>query len=627
MNLFKTAFSVLAIVAGLSAMAAPADPPVKDPKAEPAKKIWRPNYWYIGLEGFTPMIFDDLYSITNEGKAAFGPGAQLKAGYQFSPVFSLEASFGLGYNRALPNAFQSPFWLGMRDAYTYYPYTLIDGTTYYIPFEEPDGELLVGEQGQNFEKVTLEGTPFPDIESRIFFWRGSINAAFNLTRLFYAGDYTEKVVELWLRPGAYLSKFTSKVYNTTSGEIAAVEINSPVTWGFGGDAALRFNVTKRFSIDLTNRVIWQRDHAVDGIISAKQAYDTYMWEPSIGLVYKFRGWDRPDEPGPVPAPPVVPVLTPRDLLGLDYWYPEVPAPEAPKVLKHSRDVFLTFLLNKTYLVPDLHDNPRELAIIRKEVKEYINNPAYNIKSIFVEGFASPEGPYDNNLRLGQGRAQTILNYIASLSQGVTRDKIRIGRTTENWSGLRDTLQANPSLPGAKAVLALLDREPDTEIVKQQIKKIDGYKYLLENVYPRLRRSTYTIEYETKVVAGKSAMEKYRLDPRSLTVAELYSVIAELGFTTREAEEPIKLLHELFPSHPLTMGYDGVTALDRDDFDTAISLLSAIPAPTPEVLNALGVAYAYKGRNDEAREALSKAAAGSEYARTNLRTLLRIIDRK
>ena len=579
------------------------------PTAKPMR-VYKPNYWYVGAEFFSPMIYDDLYSWTRGSKFNLGKGVQLKGGYQFSSVFGLELNVGVGQNYMNSSAFQKDYVLGIYDAYTYYPYTLIDGTHYK---RYPN---LVGEQGNNPKGVQVEGVPFSQIRSRARFIQTSLNATVNLTRLFYNHRYTEKPVELWLKPGVYLSRFRSQVYNTATGKAIAPRVNRSLTWGAGGDLSVRFNLSSHWALDLTNRLIWERDHSIDGVLNAKRAYDSYVWEPAVGLVYKFR------HRGEAPAMPMpVPTVEPKHLLDLAYWYPEEVSTPPTKERSHSAAVYLTYILNKTFISPELHNNPSELARLEKEMNLYLTNPDYKVRSIRVEGFASPEGPYDNNMRLAEGRARSIIDYIVSHT-GADRGLFTVGRMNENWDGLRDTLQKDASIPGRDKFLELIDGTKDTEVLKARIKRIPEYKTLLANVYPHLRLSSYTVDYEVRTFKGGQAKELIRTNPTMLSAEEMYSVACHYGLGTLEAEEAIAVLYKYYPNADIARSYRGVRLLQEGDYAGAIRELSAVQAPTAGTLNALGVAHAYQGNVAEAKRLLSQATSGSVDARSNLLKLTR-----
>ncbi len=571
-------------------------------------KNYRSNYWFVGAEVMSPLTFGTLYSLTNQGNLHLGLGAQLSGGYQFSSVFGLQAAFGAGKSSAFANDFQRNFYLGQHDAYTYYPYTMIDGTVYHFPVTNKEGKTLIGEQGNNPQQVQLAATPFPQIKSNISFWQASVNANINLTRLFFASVYEEKPVELWLRPGAYLSSYTAKVVHRETGKVVAPKVNNTLTIGLGGDVAVRFNLSPRWAIDVNNRFIWQHDRSIDGVQSIRRAYDSYVWQPAVGVVYKFRkaAPEMAYVPVPAPAPvqpqkPVVNPLTPELAARLLIGLPErITLPEA-KPRNYSASIALTYPLNKTYIVRNLHNNAAELARVDNELRTITANKDYRVRNIRVEGFASPEGPLDNNFRLSTGRAQSIIDYLVQRNPRLDRSQFQLGRVTENWDGLRDTLTKNPNLPSANEVLALLKRQPDTEIVKQEIKRIAGYPELLKNVYPYLRKSSYTVQFDVRAYALPEAKEKMKTNPENVGAEEMYAVALDYGFTTTEGKAALATLQQVHPDAPLAKLCRAHLMLENKQNEEALRLLQSFKLNDGAYYNLLGVALARNGQWEAARQ--------------------------
>lgn len=136
-----SAENVVALSNNSKAATASTDPTETRHESRPQ---YRSNYWFVGAEVMSPLTFGTLYSWTNEGNLHLGLGAQLSGGYQFTSVFGLQAAFGAGRSHAFSNNFQRNFYLGQHDAYTYYPYTMIDGTVYHFPTNSRDGKTLIG---------------------------------------------------------------------------------------------------------------------------------------------------------------------------------------------------------------------------------------------------------------------------------------------------------------------------------------------------------------------------------------------------------------------------------------------------------------------------------------------------
>ena len=372
------------------------------------------RFWYLGAKFFSPMYFNNLSSLPASDKALLGYGGMLNVGYQFSPLFSLDLNVGYGENKLRPSAYQYNFQLGRKDAFTYYPYTLVDGDEYFYPYRNNDGEMLIGYRGKRLENEA-DAFPFSGLESRVNHWQVGLNLGVNLTRLFYVNRYTEKPVELWVKPGVYLSSFNAKLVDRATGNEVAPAEHQDFTFGLGGDVALRFNVHPSWAIELGNNVVWQHNRSIDGIASAKIGYDAFVWEPSLGVVYKI---GRKPKAQPVPPPVVIPATPlepakPIQPSPVDLEYGPQLSIELPvkKQRSHTLAIRLTYPLNKTNIVPNLHKNAQELARINNDIAELKAHADYKVTGIRIEGFASPEGPYDNNMRLAEGRARAIMEYV------------------------------------------------------------------------------------------------------------------------------------------------------------------------------------------------------------------------
>ena len=55
--------------------------------------------------------------------------------------------------------------------------------------------------------------------------------------------------------------------------------------------------------------------------------------------------------------------------------------------------------------------------------------------INIHGFASPEGRYESNDRLAQGRAQTLTEFVQRMVK-LDKNIFTVSHTAEDWEGLR-----------------------------------------------------------------------------------------------------------------------------------------------------------------------------------------------
>ena len=73
----------------------------------------------------------------------------------------------------------------------------------------------------------------------------------------------------------------------------------------------------------------------------------------------------------------------------------------------------------------------------------------------LRGAASPEGPYDNNVRLARERTQNLADYVAK-NYNVDRGKIATEYEPEDWDGLKKFIREATleQLPNREALLAI-----------------------------------------------------------------------------------------------------------------------------------------------------------------------------
>ena len=137
------------------------------------------------------------------------------------------------------------------------------------------------------------------------------------------------------------------------------------------------------------------------------------------------------------------------------------------------------------------------------------SPTKSLHRVIVSGYASPDGPYALNARLAQQRADNLKAYV-SQQYNVPLNKIETRAIAEDWDGLREYVEAASSeqLPNREALLEIIDsnREPDAKEELIRTKYAEEFGYLKENCIPQLRRSEYTVEYETEETTGDGQNE-------------------------------------------------------------------------------------------------------------------------
>lgn len=157
-----------------------------------------------------------------------------------------------------------------------------------------------------------------------------------------------------------------------------------------------------------------------------------------------------------------------------------------------------YVVNITKLDPHYHDNIAELDKISQTIDSVRSDPANTIVGITIKGWASPEGPYDNNVRLAKGRSKSLTDYIAK-THGLDRKLMHVEYEPEDWPGFRRFV-VEGDLPHKKEILNIIDdnswKDLDAKLnhIRQTYNK-EWKEVMLPHYMPYLRHSDYRIDYE------------------------------------------------------------------------------------------------------------------------------------
>ena len=178
------------------------------------------------------------------------------------------------------------------------------------------------------------------------------------------------------------------------------------------------------------------------------------------------------------------------------WTTETQAQVVTDSLKG--EAHIQFIVNQTEFEPTLANNRRELEKVHASIDSVRNNPAVISTRYKIKGYASPEGPYENNVRLAQGRTECLRQFVSD-TWGVPDSQLETDFQPEDWEGMRRyVVEHRNSLPDADAILRLIDQEDadlDHKLYVIRLKHPQSYQRLLQECFPALRRTEYTIRYQ------------------------------------------------------------------------------------------------------------------------------------
>jgi hypothetical protein len=120
-----------------------------------------------------------------------------------------------------------------------------------------------------------------------------------------------------------------------------------------------------------------------------------------------------------------------------------------------------------------------------------------ISQITIESYASPEGDAVHNDTLSCRRAEALQRYMTE-TYGLNDVEFTVRSGGENWKGLAEAIDVSTDLDSrAKEELRRIIAMEEVTERKAALRRHDGgrtYTWLLREVYPMLRVSSYRIDY-------------------------------------------------------------------------------------------------------------------------------------
>lgn len=297
----------------------------------------------------------------------------------------------------------------------------------------------------------------------------------------------------------------------------------------------------------------------------------------------------------------------------------------PKTNEVSGQAFIDFPVNITEILPDYRENQKELAKIHATISPLTEDGDITIKGFSIKGFASPESPLANNLRLAKGRTAALKEYVCNLYD-FSAVKVDTAYTAEDWEGLRAFVERS-NLEHRNEILALIGSDRHLDEKERAIKRLypKDYKFLLENCYPALRHSDYRIAYVIRSYTDIEEIKRvYRERPQNLSQGELYSLAQTMEQGSDEFNEVFETAVRMFPSDTVANYNAANNAMQRGDLEAAERYLSKT-GNMPKATYAKAV-LAYLREDYDTAAVLFEESKKKGIAVTEAETLLRHIEK-
>lgn len=293
------------------------------------------------------------------------------------------------------------------------------------------------------------------------------------------------------------------------------------------------------------------------------------------------------------------------------------APDTFQRVKVERqEANIKFLINQAQLrQSELKSNSvQEFVSMLKRIND--DREAYQLSSVEVRAYASPDGAEKFNDQLAQKRQNSSEQYVREQMKNanLTGD-VDAMYTAEDWEGFQQLVAAS-SIQDKDIILRVLSLYDDPQEREQQVKNISaGYQELTTAILPELRRARLIINYEA---VGRSDVEirnQYAADASKLSADEiLYSATIE-GTTNNEKEAIYKTCAKLYPNDYRALNNLASMAIAKGDINAAKSYLADAVKVNPkagEPQANLAIIALLDGNIDQADAYMAKATTSAGY---------------
>lgn len=288
-----------------------------------------------------------------------------------------------------------------------------------------------------------------------------------------------------------------------------------------------------------------------------------------------------------------------------------PAAEASKARSEQGRAYIDFPVNQVTLYPGYRNNPAELAKIVQTINLVKEDRNTRITSVEIHGYASPEAPYAHNAWLAERRAATLKDHVSKLVD-IDDALFRVRYTAEDWQGLREYV-AGSSLPHRDEILNTIDDRqlsPDTREWRIKLRWPDDYRVMLDECYPALRHSDYTVNYVVRSFTAAEAREIMKTNPKLLSLEEMFLVAQACEPGSAEFNDVMETAVRLFPADATANLNAALARMAAGNLDGAAECLDKA-GQAPRAIHARGVMALMRGDSAGALSLFRQALAGGD----------------
>lgn len=246
--------------------------------------------------------------------------------------------------------------------------------------------------------------------------------------------------------------------------------------------------------------------------------------------------------------------------------------------------------------------------LRDAVRSLQQQNGTSVTRLRLTGYGSPVGNLHKNEKDVSMRALSLKNYLRE-NRVAGKTPLEVTWVAEDWDSIRSLVQAS-DMSLREAVTDIINTVDITKGRERMLQDLgDGipYKYLLDHVFPRVKRLEYAISYTRHGLNTAESRRLFETGSHSLKLSEFFAVALSYPKGSTEYNDALDLAARLFPESPEAAINAASVALARKDTKRARTYLEPY-ATLPAAYNNMGILYLLEGNRDKAEVYLQMAAA-------------------
>lgn len=265
----------------------------------------------------------------------------------------------------------------------------------------------------------------------------------------------------------------------------------------------------------------------------------------------------------------------------------------------SADLYVNFPQDVPEILPYYMNNAVELHKADSLMGYIFNNDLTSGAVITITGYASPEGALWRNANLARYRSQNMHKYLSG-KYDLSGIPVTANSVPVDWEGLRRAVESG-TMSYADDILNIIDEVEGDEQRERLIARVaDGipHKWLLNNVYPRLRRTELKVDFTVRGITLEKAKEMLYSKPELLSMEEMYMVAGEYEAGTPEYAEVFAIAAKHFPGDFTANNNAAAAYLQMGDAENAYRYVVKV-AHDPRAYSNVGTYYYLLGDMEQA----------------------------